>query len=293
MRYKLLKCFILIFAIFQSCGDKLESKPDNFDDKLLIAKNKVDVITKIKIGLDSLGNSKWSRVDAVSRYNNKGLKIMTIVPQYIYQSPPPGGLTLRELSMIWTRETNIPNGIVDTIFYEYDERDNLKTIQGDLIITYKYDSQNNWIEKCVSRNLHESICNYRNYVYDDNWQIVYSIDSFGPRSNRFGKIDNVKREKIYYKYDEKGNILFDGFHHKYNNQGKLIETVNSESKDSDKEKYEYDEKGKLVCQTSLTNGYTNRTFFYYNDNGLIKQQKKLNEENILVELINYEYSYYN
>jgi hypothetical protein len=48
----------------------------------------------------------------------------------------------------------------------------------------------------------------------------------------------------------------------------------------------------VKSETWTRGTYTSSTYFYYNDKGLLKQHKRLDPDNTLIELINYEYSYF-
>ena len=192
MEFKIfIKIFTVgVFLIFECISCSSQFRKNTFQDitRSNLIKNKVQTIVSRKVGLDTLGNSIWERVDGVEYYNNIGLKIMTLIPKY-FPGPeiktPPGGLSLEQLSNFRVSESNIPTGIVDTTFYEYDKNENLSMIRNEFLTQIKYDQYDNWVEKCFSSKFREDMCNYRTYEYDGNGKIIYHLDSAGARSKKY------------------------------------------------------------------------------------------------------------
>src|SRR5690606_13886228 len=112
-------------------------------------------------------------------------------------------------------ETNILTGRVDTVFFKYDNNNNLIIEKEKFSTTkYKYDLFGNEIESVFTPNLGQTIVNYTIYNYfDDTGKINYVMDSM-PNSSVHEKlslkeIERMNQRKVYYKYDDLGRIVFD------------------------------------------------------------------------------------
>jgi len=309
---------IVILLIVTSCNKHFQKQYNLFDkdDSEYILKNNISEITEFKIGLDTSGNSLWKRISTSKLYNKKGYLIKTISPGYISKPWPksgPEGLSIDAInynSII--SETNIPNGKVDTTYFDYDDKGNLLSTKNEFLITYKYDINNNEIEKCVSSEYTETVCNFKRFVYDENQRIKYSIDSSGVRASRDGRKYDLPTKKSFFKYDKNGRVIFDGEYNRVFNEKGLLISISKFSSDNKNiiEKYEftYDTNNRKVTETFTqevssnwdpkTNITSNRKtastrkYFYYDAKGLLKQEKTLDNKEKLISLINYEYKFY-
>lgn len=312
MRKKLFVFTILIIVTISitSCNTNNKKTFDLFERKEqeIALENGISQISEIEIGLDTAGNSLWKRTNQIKYYDDKGLLVKVIRPLYFTKtwakSSSGLGMTLDEMSYnMRMSETNIPNGKVDTTFYSYDDKENLISIKGKYLTTYKYDEHNNEIEKCISAEYYETVCHSKKYSYNENGDIISRIDSSGARSSSRGRKINIPTNKIFFKYDKEGRIIYDGeFKRIFNDKGQLVKMT--DSIEGNKYAFTYDNEGKRVTETFtlivskswdsknvLTNVKTSTTkkYFYYNEKGLLKQEKQLDENDKLISLKNYEY----
>lgn len=308
-----MKNYILIVTLFVLSCNKNNHKPfDVFEEnqKNTVLKNNIREIKEIEIGIDTAGVSLWKRIVSINQYNKDGNLIMTINPNYLTNPWPnvgPEGIKIDEIEYFSKMsQTNIPNGIIDTTFYNYDDKQNLISIKNKFFTTFKYDSFNNQIEQCVSSNFSETSCYYSKYKYDEKGQIIFKIDSVGMISNTIGHKDQNPK-KVFYRYDDFGRIIANGeYIRKFDSKGRLKEV--EDLLRGDKYFFEYDNEGKRVSETyvKLTSSIfdekrnisipietkTFRTFFYYNEKGLLREKKQVDENNKLVALTNFEYLFY-
>lgn len=306
----LIKVIIVAFTIV-SCNIQAQKKYDLFekDNREYVLNNNISEIIEYEIGLDTSGTSMWKRVSNRKLYNKEGLLIKSISPDYIsrpWKVNGSQGATLDEINYnLNMTKTDIPSGKIETTSYEYNDKGNLISLKGSNIhITYKYDINNNEIEKCVSSEYGETVCNYKKFVYDENQKIKYSIDSLGVRASSDGRKYNLPTKKYYFKYDKKGNVIFDGrYNRMFNEEGLLISVIEYSSDNKDiKIKYEYtydtnkrkaSEAFTQILSYSAKTTNTTRKYFYYDDKGLLKQEKTLDKNDKLISLLNYEYKFNN
>lgn len=299
-------------------------------ERSTIIENKVKTRTQIKVHLDKDGNSIWQKPICIDSFDLRGLVVLSLFPKYeLAESPPtpPGGFTIEEINNnLLSGETDIPMNYYDSSLYEYDENGNqlkLKNITSEinrpekkfLVISkhenttlIKYDNSGNWIEKCFSYDIKEDICNYRIYQYDNKGRVKTRIDSAGPRSGKYNQ--SWVKKKILYEYDPRGNLLFDGhIRRKYNEKNEVIEEfIFSGSDGGELSRFEYNASGKIQCistqrvissarypntnTTVVNKNAIKRKYFYYNEMGLAKQIKEIDENNRLISLENYTYTFY-
>jgi hypothetical protein len=259
-----------------------------YQDKEILSENKIKKITEYKIGLDKNGDSRWKRVESIKFYNQNGLIVMGIFPKYTMVVPQKkGGMTIDELSNIQLFETNLPTGEIDTIFYTYDQRENLTLIKDRYNKTInKYDSNNNIIEKCFYSEILETVCHFHKYKYNSQKKIISKIDSFGVSSYNKG----YRQPNIYstFKYDKNFNIIFDGKYSKiYNMKNQLI-SISIGDGSKFKISYFYDDLGR-INQLNGDENYQTNTYFFYNDQNLVQEKKTLDKNGKLKKLFKYEY----
>jgi hypothetical protein len=310
---------VVVILTFATSCNNINRKPYNIfeeHERETVLYNKISQITEIEIGLDTAGNSQWKRISSTKLYDKKGFIIETITPEYMTRPWPkssPGGMTIDEMSYhTQMSETNIPNGKADTTYFNYDERGNLNSIKNRYLTTYKYDEYNNLTEKCVTSDYTETVCNIKSYEYDKNNRIISIIDSAGVMSSTSGRKRNIPANKSIFKYDNAGRVIFDGKYKRiFNNKDQLIEVkdFNQESNSfSDKYVFTYDSENRKVSEeftkvvSSSWNPETNivsniktaitKKYLYYNDRGLLKQEKTLDKNDKLISLMNYEYLFY-
>lgn len=279
---------------------------DRFENHERDIIHKYNISQKIifKIGLDTSGNSLWKRTEGIEFYNKEGVLTLSLNPRYLSRDPFPQrksgeGMSLDELSNIeYLTETNIPNGNIDTTFCEYDDHHNLTSRrQNNHITTFKYDIHNNCIETCWKSEYSESNCNYCDFEYNKENQIVEKLESYGTRSNNRGiKVVNPIK-KSYYQYDKLGRIVNDGEYVRFfNDKNQLSEVSSIDNKARyDKFLFYYDKYGLRIKETWIESckdyNRISDTFFYYNDKGLLIEKKILNESNRLLKLERYEYRF--
>lgn len=309
---------ILLTIVLLSCVNSNSERYDVFEihEKDIVRKNKISQISKIEIGLDMDGQPLWERLSLTKFFDQQGNLIKEIIPKYLTRTyiEPPEGLSASEkwrfaLNM---NRTNIPIiGYGDTISYTYDTNGNLLTKkEGQLISRFKYDKYNNPILECFTYN--ETVCNTKKYEYKKNGQIVSRVDSFGVSSrekvgNRLLETSNGYKKKFDYIYDDNGRLIFDGERFRtFNKRGQLIqvkvffstEEYREGKKASRTYDFLYDDSGKRICEiftrvvSSSGHTETTRKYFYYNEKGLLFQEKELNEDDILISLHNYTYTFY-
>jgi hypothetical protein len=311
------KTFYFVYCVFllHSCNQITSQKYDLFETNKVeyIKKFKIAKLNIIEIGLDTSGNARWKRINKTEFYNKYGLIYMTVSPGYetsSWPTAPEGGLTQNQIAYnLKMSETNIQNGRFDTTFFYYDKRNNLIKIENNFNTTIKYDKFNNEIVRCFSSEFSENVCNYKSYEYDEDGQIVFRIDSTGIMSARNGIKRNSNSEKKYYAYDSLGRIVFDGeYERKFDKDNKLISVAKkNEFSNIPSEEFEfsYDKDGNKIKETytrivstewnsinnteKITKLQTTVKYFYYDENGLLIQEKTLDETSKLVSLLNYEY----
>jgi hypothetical protein len=310
------------------CSNNQEYKKPIDKERKAIIENKVKTRTLLKVLLDKNGRSKGQKEVKIDSFNSVGLVIKSTFP--IYEKPktpptPPGGLTIEQINELISVETTIPTGYSSTSYYEYDENGNQTTIrnflkeitkgednflfieehQNSTII--RYDKYGNWIEKCYSFDIEEDICNYRVYNYDNRGNIISHLDSAGARSGAHAK--NRSNRTITYEYDEKRNILFNGdYRRKFNEKNEIAEEIDFPMReDGNIDIYDYNTSGHIICITSrrvvsstwnpTTNTtiikkiYTTKKYFYYDEKGLLKQIKEIDESNRLKSIENFTYTF--
>jgi len=306
----------LILAIYFNNTTKKPYDLFEVHEREIVLQNKISKITKIEIGLDTTGNSLWKRISETKLYDKEGFLIMEISPKYVSRPWPkssPDGMTIDEMNYYSIiSKTNIPNGEADTTHFGYDKNEKLISIKDEFLTTYKYDKYDSPIEKCVSSEYLETVCHIKRYEYDENERIISRVDSSGVMASRKGRKWNIPTKKIFYKYDNEGRITFEGEYERvFNDKGQLIEVKQFiEGNDSlgDKYIFAYNSEGKRVSEkytrvissswnpeTNVVSNIKTKTtykYFYYNEKGLLKQEKILNENDKLTSLKNYEYAFY-
>lgn len=319
MKSKAVILTVILFIVI-SCSANFQEKYDLFEknERVYILKNKISEIIEYEIGLDTSGNSMWKRVSNRKLYNKAGLLIQSSSPDYIsrpWKVNGSQGASLEEINYnLKMSKTDIPSGKIETTSYEYDDKGNLISLKGTNIhITYKYDINNNEIEKCVSSEYGETVCNYKKFIYDENQKIKYSIDSLGVRASSDGRKYDLPTKKYYFKYDKNGKVVFDGIYNRIFNEEGFLSSIYKLSEDNkniiQQFDYKYDTNSRKVSETytqqvssswdPMTNITSNiktnttRKYFYYDDKGLLKQEKTLDNKDKLVSLINYEYKFNN
>ena len=310
---------IVILLVVTSCSKHFQKKYNLFenDETEYVLKNNISEITEYKIGLDTSGNSLWKRIKIIKSYDKNGFLTKTIAPEYVNK---PISKSITDAMSLESFEnylcsdvgdTNIPNGRAETTSFNYDEEGNLLSTQNEYLITYKYDNNNNEIEKCISQDYSETVCHYKRYEYDENKRVKCCIDSSGAMSSSNGRKFVIPTKKSYFKYDKNGRVIFDGeYNRKFNEKGLLINISKFDTDNKsiiEKYEYKYDTNNRKVSEiftqedTSISyiknSGSSNRnpiirkTYFYYDAKGLLKQEKTLNDKDKLVSLINYEYKF--
>jgi hypothetical protein len=315
----LIKVIIMAFIVV-SCNIQAQKKYDLFekDNREYILNNNISEIIEYEIGLDTSGTSMWKRVSNSKLYNKEGLLIKSSTPDYIsrnWKVNGSQGATLEEINYnLKMSKTDIPSGKIETTSYEYDDKGNLISLKGSNIhITYKYDINNNEIEKCVSSEYGETVCNYKKFVYDENQKIIYSIDSLGVRASSDGRKYDLATKKYYFKYDKNGKVIFDGIYNRKFTEEGFLTSICKLSKDNKniihQYEYKYDKNNRKVIETftqqvssswdpvtKITSNIktnTTRKYFYYDNKGLLKQEKTLDKNDKLISLLNYEYKFNN
>lgn len=311
---------IVFLLVVTSCNKHFQEKYNLFekDEREYVLNNNISEIIEYKIGLDSSGNSLWKRISNRKLYDKEGLLIKTIIPGYISKPRPDrtDDMSLSYYTYYFFGDmngTDIPNGKADTTYYKYNEKGNLLSTQNDFLITYKYDNNNNEIEKCFSEEYTETVCNYKRYEYDENQRVKCCIDSSGARASSDGRKFEIPVKKSCFKYDKNGKVIFDGEYNRiFNEKGLLIDITKFASDNKniiEKYEYTYDSNNRKVTETftqevsSIWNPKTNitsnrktasiRKYFYYDAKGLLIQEKTLDNKDKLISLINYEYKFLN
>ena len=200
-------------------------------------------------------------------------------------------------------DTDIPNGIIDTVFYEYDADKNLsKEIERtydkhgqyfDYITTHKYDANNNLVETCMSSNISMTSCLYSKYNYIDN-KIDIRVDSVG--ENYVVNQSTLPIREYKYEYDERDNLIFDGNNHYFFNDKNQIVQIRRE--DSSATLYFYDNNANKVKEMSIIHrlgigeGYdTTFVYHHYTENNIEDEEIHRNK-NRIISLAKFEYEFY-
>lgn len=290
---------VILFYLFftTSCNRIQNDKYDLFEDheREIVLKHKISKINEILIGLDSLGIPLFKRIDKIKFYNKEGLLSMEIQPYYKSKPNPHENdpfYILKQSYYKHTYATNIPNGEAYTIIYEYDKLGNLTSKkEPSYLTTYKYDTNNNCIERCIKSEIRETNCINSIFQYNSNNQIITKLDSFSTHSVQNGREFNTSNRKFVYEYDKSGRVIYDGQARRvFNDQNQLIE-VKFDGDQRTIISYFYDKDGHRVKQTRTEKNLAN-TYFLYNGKGLLSEEKILDYNKTLVELMQYEYEYY-
>ena len=255
---KLIHASIIISILFLliSCNKSNINTYDLFEnhERDIVVKNKISRITETKIGLDIYGNSLWKRTELIKCFNEKGYLIMKICPEYLKSSVEcPQGIDVFTFYSSDMSSTNISNGRSDTTYYKYDTQGNLITekLHG-LIITRKYDINNNCTETCVKTDYSETGCNYSIFMYDKQNRVIARLDSFGVNSNNQGIKYQRPNTKSLYEYDKLGRIIFDGkIKRVFNTKNQLSELTENDDGFSNKYLCFYNEDGNRVQLTRV------------------------------------------
>lgn len=290
---------VMLFYLFftTSCNRIQNDKYDLFEDheREIVLKHKISKINEILIGLDSLGIPLFKRIEKIKFYNKEGLLSMEIEPLYEKKPDPHENDPLYILKQSFykhTYATNIPKGESYIIIYEYDKLGNL-TSKKELnsLTTYKYDTNNNCIERCIKYGIGETNCKYSIFKYNSDNQIITKLDSFSMHSIQNGRKWNTSNRKFVYEYDKSGRVIYDGEARRvFNDQNQLIE-VKFDGDQGTIISFFYDKDGHRVKQTRPEK-YLANTYFLYNEKGLLSEKKILDINKTLVELKRFEYVYY-
>lgn len=320
MKSKTIILLVILLAV-TSCNKHFQKKYNLFenDDTQYVLKNNISEITEYKIGLDTSGNSLWKRIKIIKSYDKNGFLTKTIAPEYVNK---PISKSITDAMSLESFEnylcsdvgaTNIPNGRSVTTSFNYDEEGNLLSTQNEYLTTYKYDNNNNEIEKCISQDFSETVCHYKRYEYDENKRVKCCIDSLGAMSSSNGRKTVIPTKISYFKYDKNGRVIFDGeFNRKFNEKGLLINISKSDTDSKriiEKYEYAYDASNRKVSEiftqedtsisyiktsvSSIRKPIIRKTYFYYDAKGFLIQEKTLNNNDKLISLINYEYKFNN
>ncbi|MGI6677865.1 MAG: RHS repeat domain-containing protein [Dehalobacterium sp.] len=311
-----MKTLFIFFLILFSCTHKKSNEsydPFERQEKELMSLNSVKEKIQIEIGLDTAGNSLFSRIINIRTYNKDGLIISSIRPQYKKREfkNTENLDVFEELKLLSSamNETDIPIGINYTTYYTYNKdgyliKEDIEEYGSNITVTYKYDKYGNKIEREVTPTLGQNYYQYMEYQYDKNGRIIFRKDS----TNEMGMVKGRYYAPIintsYYKYDEKGRIIYDGkYNRTFNAANQLIEI--SYGKDIIKnEKFTYDSNGNRTSRTIFTfydldqdlskqqNNYDTKTYYYYNEKNLLIEEKTLDDKKYLIRLYNYEYTFY-
>ena len=300
----LLLTLTLSLTSFYACHEKIKyAYPYINENAEILSKNKVKLQKTIWISLDSNSQGLWKRIEQIDVYDKNGLRIMNIRPKYKELPSPP----VPDEQEFWKEHrTNIPTGVNDTSFYEYLKGKVIKEIDRtysdlglpyvDEITTYKYDNHNMLTEICATSKLSETVCRYKKYIYDDNGRILYEIDSLSENSITITGSSQIL--KYEFKYDSKGNIIFDGiYNYIFDNKNKLIK------KQADNYLnylnisfiYLYDDLGNIIKETEIDNTIEDKDTIYiythFNDKNLEDERRNV-RRNKLRRLTKYEYEFY-
>jgi hypothetical protein len=310
--------YLLYFILLEACSQTAIKGYDLFEEneRDKIVSQKVTKVSVIQIGLDTAGTSLWKRLYNEKYYNKFGLIYMSVSPKYeklSWPTTPTGGLTQAQIDYyLRMNETNIPTGTTDTTFYFYDKNYNLIKRKNQFIASFKYDRNNNLVETCTTLDYGEIVCNYIMYEYDEVGRIISKTDSAGAMSSMGARPRKSFSKKGVFKYDGLGRVVFDGAYDRvFNERNQLIEVMKKfEGSDVPSEKFEffYDEYGNRVKEiytrivSSSWNPNTNAVsnivtqqshkHYYYDQKGLLIQEKVLDERSVLRSLLNYEYEFY-
>lgn len=267
-----------------------------FFNAKFINKNKVKSIT---------GSRSSKKVKDIIR--TKGL-------DFYYEFNKEGLLTKQIATFLVqgnTKDTNI-------ITYHYSDKNRLDYIRksdsyGYFSYHYKYDEINNVVNQTYCRD--ENMCDYKADFYIRN-QYIINTDSFS-----YEKLSDSQLKKLY--YNSYNKVYKEEFYY-YNELGNLIEEYSKYIIGNKKSKitYEYDEKGRINKVVSIQNlnqnlkisevyiydGFdnileikvyendkykTSKQYLYDKKTMLLTAQLIQEVETEFVQIIQYQYSFYN
>jgi hypothetical protein len=289
---------LLLFAVTSRLS--LCSHRQKYNYHLHSAKAEADIISSnhikraivTKSYLDSIGLNTLTRIDRIKIFNDLGLCIVEIVPEYkeIYpkrRSVKGQPFDIRDLDSEPTGVTNES----DTIYQDYDSAYQLiKRITinpvGKVTEEWTYEVNGNEVLYCHVLENTPMKCIYTSYSYDGN-KIISMRDS---SDDNMLPIHSSK-----YFYDSLGNVINDGkYFYKIDSQNRVYETTPQEEEDAG-ERVELDGKGRVIERTYLYYNSKNKqveqyeiTRFKYDSRNLRIEEKKMSDGKA-VELLTYTY----
>lgn len=317
---------LILFILLSNCEKKEflnNFKYDEFgySERQFVLQNNIKEILYHDIHFDLNENPTWEKTMQKKVFDKKGNLIYSVWPEYLKRKYENAEIPKSSsFSTIWNHalnlgETNIQTGKIDTIFFKYDESNNLILRKDNFSTTkYKYDIFGNEVERFFIPRLGETVVNYTSYNYlDDAGKINFVKDSM-PNSSvhkqqLLKEIQRMNTKKIYYKYDDLGRIVFDRKGYRtYDEQGRVVEVKDGQI--FYKMIAEYDKKGNISSKTfinihnsSITENDKTVNFkkidttsiehYLYNDMELPIQVKTVDKNGKMISLSKIDYTFFN
>lgn len=274
---------LLVLATSTLCNCQSGTESANIKqsrkDAEIIRDNHITNAIATKSYLDSTGLSILTRVDKIEMFNENGLCTLELTPEYIELEPKHrytvkgGPFDLRDLDRT---PTATPNGVVDTVYNEYDS--SLQPVKRVTIgptsvgvEEWTYDNMGNETSYCRRDEFSPRNCSYSRYTYE-NGRIISRTDSIDQISassvpSHFRYIYDVKNHLVddgRYKYmlDDQNRVLanipeedgYGGDSLKLDERGRIVEKVelyynsvqHKVQSNGDRHRYKYDTRGLLI-----------------------------------------------
>jgi hypothetical protein len=272
---------------------------NNNYDPVIIAENKVKIRESIEIldikdenikKLESKYDSDIKKVIEQHFFDENGYCYLKVIPRYLSYKLDTTGISkisdpIEKFAAYVSKESPVHSGLNDSIFYFFDDKKRLieeiestpksAKRQWRTSIKYKYDNNNNLLERCVDSKDFPINCNYFKYKFNSSDNTVVVIDSC------FASYENKPRvEKTVSFYNKNKKVNYDGrYFYEYDKKSRIrkkydkFEVNKSQSCD-----YTYNANGNLVIVTDKSqknNHFTIRN--HYNENKLLIQQIRSSE----------------
>lgn len=270
--------YLLVLLSFGSCkrdfpcSNMEEHFKEYYYSPEAIRKSKIISRTKIEIssgGTESRIITLYSKgraispnkVRAIDYFNELGYLTLSVIPKYESQKADTVGFSKlnameKFLFPKWV-ETNMPTGINDSIFFNYDTKNRLikkvyrkQTLFGisyaAIINTYEYDDKNNLVKSCESSDNSPTSCWIKSYEYDNVGRITTEIKETPEDIQRL-RPGIPTQVKVKYSYYPDGKLKSKGSDN-YLYENEKLREVNSFVNNAKENitKYQYDKDGYLV-----------------------------------------------
>lgn len=303
-----MKRVIYLMLVIAGCSEvseptynKKHYESENYNPEV-IRKNKISVRRSYEVY--SSNETVERKLKSISFFNENGQCTLKVSPRYFLKEPDANEEEIKDFDKAFNKlmasmNTNIPTGLSDSVFYLFDEQ---KRLVSEITITprdvsrqwkqeikIEYDKFNNVITRCVLADDFENHCNYSLITYDKNGRIITKKDSTP------GFVLESRKSNVVlcsYKYDNKGNIVYDGKRNfEYYEGGKISKEneINMEGSTEREVEYTYDKEDYLVAKKSRNHKFIFYSYYLYDERNLLIQEKNINNTDSIPLVVKYYY----